>query len=482
MLSTLYSLQCLQTPLFPGSETYIKILLLKPMIDTYTKTLLLHRLCIYQRKGGFDMQIIKHVITILGSAGGVSNAVLSILNKSAQDVNDPIHQQIKECTFHLIDSKPVVASSYHQSFPNLKKQFIFHEFDLKDTKKFKDHLKHTKTTVVIDISWADTIEMIQCCEQLGVSYVNTALENTMIDENEDLYAGFGLIERFRQLEKHKDNFKNSRTIIGSGMNPGVVQWMAIELLRTDTSEHEPIGCYIVEHDNSFYKDLHLARKNVIYTTWSPECFLDEAILSYPMFMKNRIPLFFYENVYDLQFKVTLGNKQFYGCLMPHEEVYTFGKRFDMEGGFLYKVNDHTTNLIRSNMDDLDKLWNFEMKVLDPKDAALDGEDMVGVLLVYPNKERYMYNVLKNEDIFSKYRTNATYFQVACGVYASLSVLLLDDLPNGAYYVDELLLTTTNRYGKYLTYYMTDFVTGENAQTDGLLHQRMKNQRESSEEE
>ena len=187
-------------------------------------------------------------------------------------------------------------------------------------------------------------------------------------------------------------------------------------------------------------------------------------------------------VYDLEFKVTLGNKRFYGCLMPHEEVCTLGKLYDMEGGFLYKVNDHTTNLIRENIEDVDKLWNYEMKVLDPRDAALTGEDLVGVLLVYPDKERYMYNVLNNEAIFSKYKTNATYFQVACGVYASLCVLLLDEVPKGAYYVDELLLNTENNYGKYLTHYMTEFITGENKQSDGLLHQRMQNLRKSNTED
>lgn len=419
----------------------------------------------------------KHIITILGSSGGVANGFLSILNNSIQDDKDPIYYVMNNCIIHLIDYKQKEASVFSLSYPHLKDRFIYHEFDLKDTKQFISHLKSTQTSVVIDLSWADTVEMLECCDQLGVSYVNTALENTMIDDNEELYEGFGLIERMRVLEKHKDKFKNSTAIIGSGMNPGVVQWMAIELLKSDSDENQPIGCYIVEHDNSFYKNKKNAKKDVIYTTWSPECFLDEAILSLPMFMKHHNPLFFYENVYDLEFKVTLGNKEFHGCLMPHEEVYTLGKLFDMEGGFLYKVNDHTTNLIRANLDDVDKLWDYEMKVLDPSDAALKGEDLVGVLLVYPDKERYMYNVLSNKEVFAKYKTNATYFQVACGVYSSLSVLLLDQLPKGAYYVDELLLNTENHYGKYLMYYMTEFVTGENEKTDGLLHQRMRNLRE-----
>jgi len=91
-------------------------------------------------------------------------------------------------------------------------------------------------------------------------------------------------------------------------------------------------------------------------------------------------------------------------------------------------------------------------------------------------------VMSNEVIFSKYKTNATYFQVACGVYAALSVLLLDSLPNGAYYVDELLLKTENHYGTYLKHYMKDFITGENEKTDGLLHERLRNYREKDSED
>ena len=85
----------------------------------------------------------------------------------------------------------------------------------------------------------------------------------------------------------------------------------------------------------------------------------------------------------------------------------------------------------------------------------------------------MYNILSNDVVFSEYKTNATYFQVASGIYASLTVLLLDQIPKGVYYVDELLLTTNNHYAQYLTYYMTDFVLGENENTDGCLLNRMR---------
>jgi hypothetical protein len=63
--------------------------------------------------------------------------------------------------------------------------------------------------------------------------------------------------------------------------------------------------------------------------------------------------------------------------------------------------------------------------------------------------------------------------VACGVYGGVAALLLDDIPNGVYFVDELLLQTDTGYGKYLSYYMKDFVTGENHHSDGPLLDRMK---------
>ncbi len=83
--------------------------------------------------------------------------------------------------------------------------------------------------------------------------------------------------------------QEGHALLVSEMNLGVVQWLAIELLKRDSSENQPIKCYIVEHDNSFYKNSKIAKKDVIYTTWSPEYFLEDVILSFPIFMKHHNP-------------------------------------------------------------------------------------------------------------------------------------------------------------------------------------------------
>ena len=85
--------------------------------------------------------------------------------------------------------------------------------------------------------------------------------------------------------------------------------------------------------------------------------------------------------------------------MPHEEVLILGKNFNMEVGFLYRINEYTTNVIRQNLDKVEDLWNWNRKVFNPAEEEVAGEDLVGVLLVYENSETYMYNVMNSTKFF-----------------------------------------------------------------------------------
>ncbi|KIL36612.1 S-adenosylmethionine decarboxylase related protein [Cohnella kolymensis] len=410
-------------------------------------------------------------LTLLGSSGGLAKAVLAILNRSVQDAADPIHSIIQHSTLHLIDIKQKDPAYYADLYPHLFSRLSLHQLDLMDVEAFREHLINSGTKAVIDVSWADTLHMLGCCNEMGIAYVNTALENSEVDDDASLY-GFPLAERYERFERQKDTFNNSTSVICSGMNPGIVQWMAMKL-RQENPQVNPLACYIIEHDNSFYSDQSVVQPETVYTSWSVECFLDEAIHSYPMFVRHRIPLYLYEDVYSAEYRVSLGDKTFYGCLMPHEEVMTMGKMWDCEIGFIYRVSEATTEVIRAHLDDTDVLWDWKQQIIEPSVSDVEGQDLVGVLMVYENEEKYMYNTLSSRDIFPKYRTNATYFQVACGVYAALSSILLDPLPKGAHYVEELLQTGKSKYENYLTYYMKDFVRGTNPRSDGLLHQRRR---------
>ncbi len=71
----------------------------------------------------------------------------------------------------------------------------------------------------------------------------------------------------------------------------------------------------------------------------------------------------------------------------------------MEVGFLYRINEYTTNIIRQNLDQVEDLWNWNRKVFNPAEEEVAGEDLVGVLLVYENSETYMYNVMNSSQVF-----------------------------------------------------------------------------------
>ncbi|AEI45032.1 saccharopine dehydrogenase NADP-binding domain-containing protein [Paenibacillus mucilaginosus] len=410
-------------------------------------------------------------LTLLGSGGGVAKAVLGLLQAAAQTPGDPLQDLLSRSTLHLVDLQQKEPGYYSTLFPKLYPRLQLHEFDAMDTARLEQHLRTTGTRLVIDVSWADTLQMLQCCNQLGIAYVNTALENTAVDEDESL-EGFTLLERYRRVEAVRSTLKGLRAIIGSGMNPGIVQWMALEL-RAQVPDEEPEACYIVERDTSFYRDPALAKPGTLYSTWSPECFLDEAIFNHPLYVSRGIPHILLSKVYQQEFRVELGDVNFYGRLMPHEEVLTLGNRFKGEIGFLYRVNDVTTAAIRDHLDRLSELWDWEEKVLDPSEAELAGEDLVGVLLVYKDKERFMYNVMTHTEVHPAFPTNATYYQVACGVYAALAVLLRDTPPAGVHYVDELSEELLARYGTYVRQHMRHFVTGENPKSSGLLFHRMR---------
>lgn len=411
------------------------------------------------------------VITLLGSGGGVGKAVLALLERVIQDVNAPLHKELTGSKIHCVDVKLQNHDEISAYYPQLANLLVLHQIDLQDVNKFKHHLIQTSTSLVIDASWADTLNMLECCNELAVAYVNTALENAEVDELNEL-EGFTLIERYVRLKEHKSKYAELQAIIGSGMNPGVVQWMAISLMQ-EQPDKMPLACYIVETDNSFYADRTLLKPKTIYSTWSPECYLDEAILNYPMFVSRHRALFLYDPVYAQTFFVRLGEQSFEGCLMPHEEVLSLGERYPFEIGFLYKVNEVTTSILHKRLENSDELWDWNHQLLDPRDAELEGSDLVGVLLVYEDHERYLYNVMHNKEIYDSYGTNATYFQVACGIYGGVCSLLLEAVPKGVHWVDELADAELNAYGNYVPYFMKPFVRGTNAGTDGLLLQRMR---------
>lgn len=61
-------------------------------------------------------------ITLLGSSGGLAKGVLSLLNKSIDDINSPIYKFLTNSKIFLIDINQKEMSYYEREFKNLSGQ------------------------------------------------------------------------------------------------------------------------------------------------------------------------------------------------------------------------------------------------------------------------------------------------------------------------------------------------------------------------
>lgn len=115
--------------------------------------------------------------------------MLALLNRAIADPADPLYGNLRNCRLYLIDIRSDPSSLSHAAkYPNLADRLEVHALDLRNLEAFRQHLCATRTTLVIDLSWADTLQMLECCNELGIRYVNTALENTEVDEDPTLYG------------------------------------------------------------------------------------------------------------------------------------------------------------------------------------------------------------------------------------------------------------------------------------------------------
>lgn len=408
-------------------------------------------------------------ITLLGSAGGAARAVLALLNRAAADPGDPLNPVLRQAHLYLLDpcQKP---AAYYDRFPNLAGRLSLGAMRAEAADALTAHLRRSRTGLLLDCSAGSCWEPLVCCDALDIRYVNTAVEIGHLDGDPRL-AAVSVAARCHWLEARRGHLRGLRAIVGSGMNPGVVQWMALHLLA-QVGGARPLACYVVEEDTTFPANPALVPPEAVCLSWSPGHYLEEAVQNWPMHVYRHDP------VYDTRrpalgarYRVRLGAREFAGCLVPHEEVLSLGRHFDFEIGFLYKVNDHTTAVLRRHLRAPARLQQLPRVVLDPDRYELTGHDLVGVVLVYPDREEYLFNLMENGEACAQYGVGATYLQVACGVYAAACCLLLDPVAPGVHYVDDLILAGGSRYGRYVAQHIRRFWRGRNRAPLGRLAQR-----------
>lgn len=294
-------------------------------------------------------------------------------------------------------------------------------------------LKARRVDIVLDLTDGDTIPLLEASDAAGVSFLTTGL-------NAD---GRSIPETVDEVWRRKRELDHAPHIVCAGMNPGCVNvWV-----RYGVERHgKPAAITYFEYDTS-----QMTRRWRPMLTWSIKQFLEEAVRD-----KAGVVLGRYK-VRELKPNALVRRTSLRPVLAPimplrsypegfrmfHEECSSLSNLYDIPSQFIYAIHPRTMRRIVELYGKKGRIDGRDLVIADNVDDVLEGSDTVGVRLEYPDKAVYYLNSFPNTNVIG---TNATYTQVAVGVYAALFTLLDGGLRGGTYFPEDLYRT-----------YFTDFV-------------------------
>lgn len=366
-------------------------------------------------------------LLILGASGGVANAFLHYLNGYRNNLFDKLV---------LLDKNNKVLKNCSINHKVLNYRFLHKKIDLlKKEKEYLDILKNNKIDIVLDITDANTLKILEVTNKAGVSYINTAMNDDKKTTDELIF----------DVYPRKNEFNNAPHILCTGMNPGNVNMWARYGIEKFGVPKQIIN---FEFDTSM-----VAKKYHSMVTWSIHEFLVEAVRDpsgialgrhkikrlFPNALENK------ENMKSILEPIIKLKKYPEGFTILHEENVSMSYKYDIPSKFIYAIFPKTMkNLIKIYK----KNKNINKRDLILGDniyEILDGADSIGVLLDYPDKKVYYFNSIPNAAIIG---TNSTYTQVIVGIFSAIFTLLIDNLKPGAYFTEDL-------FDKQYKYFMFD---------------------------
>ncbi len=382
----------------------------------------------------------KKNVCILGGSGGVAQSALLLLQNHRRFLGD----------LFLLDENDSVTANPYLDHTALRYTFIKQKLKYPQaTDYIKQFIGDHRISVVIDLSYLDTLPTLTCVNDAGCSYINTSMNHTK------LTAAEMLIELFER----RVHFRNAAHVLISGMNPGVVNAWTGHAIR---KHGKPLDLTLFEFDSSEPKG---DWQPVV--TWSAQEFVVEAIenRSGTMAGRNKIQWLLPNGIsHQLPMKNILSpivhlDSYPSGATILHEECVTLAHTYDIPTRFIYSLHPRTMEQLSHQDFNGRKQGTLQLARGDNTSIPLKGSDTIGILLTYRDKQVYYHNSLANESCTG---TNATYVQVAVGLLAGLFTTLYDNLSPGLYFPEDLIEST------YLPFILSNLHTEEHIVGDGQI--------------
>ena len=357
-------------------------------------------------------------VLILGAAGHVAKAVLARLSGRSNPFKKITLLDRNEPHSSLLDAENVQFVRRELTFPT-------------DTAKFQKLIRSNEIDLVLDLTDMDTLPVLEATDTAGVTYINTALN----DSRSGIADVLSRIHPFRQERWQAPH------ILSSGMNPGVVNIWVWDAVRKFGTPEEILH---FEYDDSTPKD---GWKPII--TWSRQEFLTEVVWEPTGIVENgKVKLFptnalrNREDMRNVLSPIVHLNEYPEGFTVLHEENLKLGRNLGASSRYVYAIHPRTMNYLVELYEKNGTVRIEDLELADNTRVPLTGSDLVGVRLRYPNKDVYYVHRFGNEETLG---TNATCAQVACGVEAALHTLATEMLQPRVYFATDLYETSYSRW-------------------------------------
>jgi hypothetical protein len=356
-------------------------------------------------------------LLVLGASGNVARAFLRHLGGHRDRVKNLI---LLDRNRRLLDD-PVLDHG------RLNYRFIRHRIEFpKDETWYRRLLRKYRISMVIDLTDIDTLPTLASTDAVGVSYLSTSTNGTNQSQGEVML----------QVKAYGDRKTRVPHILGSGMNPGVVNIWARHGV-----EHFGVPREIVHFE---YDTSRPADDWAPIITWSPRQFLSEAVWDASGYVHEGqtrdLPTPAIQQLVNMRSilrPIMKLDEYPEGLLALHEENITLGARWGISSKFIYALLPETMRHLQRIYRTRGTVRLSDLQIGDNNTMPLEGTDTIGVLLLYPQKRVYYVHSLPNAAVVG---TNATCAQVAVGVYAGMLTLLMEKLESRIHHPGDLYQT------------------------------------------
>ena len=293
-------------------------------------------------------------------------------------------------------------------------------------------------TQVIDLSSIDTVDCTRACDERGVHFLCTSVEE---------WPGQGSIPTneaiARLLPPRRPLLTRRSHLVGSGANPGMVNalvFAALEAFSRRTGVQPTVAALdlhavLITEDDTTTAAGDAESDDIFPMTWSPFHCLEELFEPTAFAARRGQVASLGHRPTQRGYRARCGDRVITGMAVPHEEIATLAARLpEVEIAFIYRIPPAARLALKTHPERQSaEAWTLR-KLYPPWTTDIRGQDRVGVLLCSRRFGEFWMGFETDVAAGLALGTNATQLQVGAGVLAGWTQL---GRRTGIHFVEDL---------------------------------------------